>query len=142
MLRTMNRRLTQATTRTRRSVRTPATTLLAQDEIVRGSESKIRYRVGRLLGFGGSGQVYLARRLDHASSIPEVLCIKASPIMDGWLREAYFGQLLQGHPRAIQIFDRFVRMRDDGRPLYGLAGADGTAGDRGDPGSARQAPSR
>ena len=27
--------------------------------------------------------------------------------IDGWLREAYFGQLLDGHPRAIRVFDTF-----------------------------------
>jgi serine/threonine-protein kinase len=102
---------------------------LDQDEIVRGFESGFRYRVGRLLGFGGYGQVYLARRLDRVSSIPEVLCIKASPIIDGWLREAYFGQLLHGHPRAIQVFDRFLLMRSDGRPLYCLALEYATHGD-------------
>jgi eukaryotic-like serine/threonine-protein kinase len=41
--------------------------------------------------------------------------------MDGWLREAYFGQLLDGHLRAIRVFDRFPLFRADGRPLYCLA---------------------
>jgi hypothetical protein len=55
-----------------------------------------------LLGFGGFGQVYLAKRLDRAAGVPDLLCIKVSPIVDGWVREAYFGQLLHGHPRAIR----------------------------------------
>lgn len=29
------------------------------------------------------------------------MCIKISARIDGWLREAYFGQLLDGHPRAV-----------------------------------------
>jgi serine/threonine-protein kinase len=41
--------------------------------------------------------------------------------MDGWLREAYFGQLLHAHPRAIQVFDCFPMLRPDGRMLYALA---------------------
>ena len=27
----------------------------------------------------------------------------------GWVREAYFGLLLDGHPRAVRVFDRFPR---------------------------------
>jgi serine/threonine-protein kinase len=117
----MDRRLSQATTRTRQSVRGPGSALLAADEVVQSSESNLRYRVGRMLGFGGYGQVYLARRLDRASGIPEVLCIKASHIMDGWVRESYFGQLLHGHPRAVQVFDRFALTRSDGRLIYCLS---------------------
>ena len=40
--------------------------------------------------------------------------------MDGWLREAYFGQLLDAHPRAIRVFDTFPLMRAGGRFLYCL----------------------
>src|SRR5438445_2688727 len=40
---------------------------------------------------------------------------------DGWLREAYFGRLLAGHPRAIRVFDTFPLMRPDGRVLYCVA---------------------
>lgn len=39
--------------------------------------------------------------------MPEVVCIKASRRIDGWLREAYFGQLLDGHERALRVFDTF-----------------------------------
>ena len=53
--------------------------------------------------------------------MPEVLCIKVSAFIDGWLREAYFGDLLGDHPRAIRIFDRFPVVRDDGQMLYCLA---------------------
>jgi serine/threonine-protein kinase len=94
---------------------------LAPDQILHSPETRVEYRVGRLLGFGGYGQVYLSNRLGRSSEIPETLCIKVSPFIDAWLREAYFGQLLDGHPRAIRVFDRFVLMRTDERPLYCLA---------------------
>ena len=84
-------------------------------------ETGVGYRVGRLLGFGGYGQVYLSRRIAPSPEIPETLCIKISPYIDAWLREAYFGQLLSGHARAIRVFDRFALLRPDERPLYCLA---------------------
>jgi len=121
MLCNMATRLTQATTRTRRSVRTVGSPLLTPDQVVRSPETGTRYRVERLLGFGGFGQVYLSKRLEPSAKIPEVVCLKVSTIMDGWLREAYFGQLLEGHPRAIQVFDRFALTRSDERPRYYLA---------------------
>ena len=48
------------------------------------------------------------------------MCIKASERIDGWLREAYFGQVLDGHERAIRVYDRFPLIRDDGQPIYCL----------------------
>ena len=68
-------------------------------------------RVSELLGEGGFGHVYLVRRLGRSAVIPSLVCIKVSERIDGWLREAYFGQLLDGHPRAIRVFEIFPLMR-------------------------------
>lgn len=95
--------------------------LLAANQVVESPESAARYRIDRLLGEGGFGQVYLARRLKRSAGVPSLLCIKASERIDGWLREAYFGQVLDDHPRAIRVYDTFVLMQPDGRPLYCLA---------------------
>ena len=84
---------------------------LATAEVVVSPETRLRYRIERLLGEGGFGQVYLARRLDRSLVVPDQVCIKVSASIDGWLREAYFGQLLDGHPRAIRIFDKFPLIR-------------------------------
>ena len=68
--------------------------LLLRDEIVVSPETRSAFRVDRLLGEGGFGQVYLSKHLGRSPLAPEVLCIKVSTRLDGWLREAHFGQLL------------------------------------------------
>jgi serine/threonine protein kinase len=117
------RSVTSATTRTVRggglpSLRTP---LVAIGDQIASPESGLRYRIERLLGQGGFAQAYLAERGGRSAAVPERVCIKISPYMDGWLREAYFGQLLDGHPRAIHVYDTFPLVRPDGRMLYCLA---------------------
>ncbi|MEP6995098.1 MAG: protein kinase [Acidobacteriota bacterium] len=95
--------------------------LLVPPETVASPESRLQYRVERLLGEGGFGQAYFATRLGRSRTVPAKVCIKASEHIDGWLREAYFGLLLGGDPRAIQVYDAFPLMRP-GRPvLYCLA---------------------
>jgi serine/threonine-protein kinase len=88
--------------------------------VIVSPESALHYRVERLIGEGGFGQVYLARRQGRSAVVPAAVCIKASERIDGWLREAYFGQVLDDHPRAIRIFDAFPLARPEGRLLYCL----------------------
>jgi len=76
--------------------------------------------VGRLIGQGGFGQVFLATRVGSSDAVPEEVCVKVSAHMDAWLREAYFGLLLDDHPRAIRVFDRFPLMSPTGPGLYCL----------------------
>ena len=114
----------RAVTRTRsvsavRSQQDPP--LLTPAQIIISPESALHYRVGRLLGQGGFGQVYLATRLGRSATVPATVCIKVSKRIDGWLREAYFGQLLGEHPRAIRVFDTFPLTAADGRVMYCLA---------------------
>jgi len=95
--------------------------LLVSPQVIRSPETGIRYRVDRLLGEGGFGQAYLSTRLGRSRRVPPIVCIKVSAHIEGWLREAYFGQLLEGHPRAIRVFDAFPLMTAEGRFLYCLA---------------------
>jgi serine/threonine-protein kinase len=114
----------QRVTRTATSARVrvaAASQLLRPGQTIESPETGFKYAVERLLGEGGFGQVYLARRLGRSRDVPEMLCIKISKRIDGWLREAYFGQLLDEHPRAIRIFDAFPLLLPEGRVRYCLA---------------------
>ena len=86
--------------------------LLRPGETITSPETRTRYGIERIVGEGGFGQVYLARRLGRSAVIPESVCIKVSTRIDAWVREAYFGQLLDAHPRAIRVFDRFPLLRE------------------------------
>src|SRR5262245_33797219 len=118
----MKRRISQATTRTAVSRHEALVArLLAPAQVVVSPETKVAYRIDKTIGKGGFGQVYLARRVGRSASVPGTVCIKISPYIDGWVREAYFGRLLDSHPRAIRTFDAFPLLHDGGRILYCLA---------------------
>src|SRR5581483_7675820 len=93
--------------------------LLAPYPTIAISDTGLQYRVERMLGEGGFGQMLLAKRIGRSSVVPATVCVKVSPRIDGWLREAYFGQVLDDHPRAIRVFDRFPLIHG-GRTLYCL----------------------
>ncbi len=61
--------------------------LLLPQQLVTSPETHIRYRIDSLLGQGGFGQAYLAKRMTPSRTIPSVIAIKASEHIDGWLRE-------------------------------------------------------
>ncbi len=95
--------------------------LLLPQQVVTSPETKLQYRIESLLGQGGFGQAYLAKRITRSREVPAVVALKASEHIDGWLREAYFGQILEGNARAIRVFDAFPLTGTDGGVLYCLA---------------------
>jgi eukaryotic-like serine/threonine-protein kinase len=112
--------LTAATTQSVLGATDVHSKLLEPGQIVTSPETRLQFSVERLIGRGGFGEAYLSRRLGQSSAVPELVCIKISHRIDGWLREAYFGQLLDDHPRAIRMFEAFPLVDTAGRFLYCL----------------------
>ena len=94
--------------------------MLAANDLLQSPETGLQYRIERPIGAGGFGEAYLATRIGRSASVPATVCVKVSTHKDGWLREAYFGQVLDGHDRAIGVFDAFPLMHPDGRVRYFL----------------------
>jgi serine/threonine-protein kinase len=82
---------------------------VSQTQTSYSSESGRSYRLDRLIGKGGFGEVYLATSSD--SSLPRQVCVKISDRLSGWLREAYFAELLDREERALRVFDRFADLQ-------------------------------
>jgi serine/threonine protein kinase len=83
------------------------------------SETGRTYLLGRLIGKGGFGEVYLAT-VSPPDGMPAHVCVKITDRIDAWLREAYFADLLGRESRALRVYDRYAE-REGPRMRYCLA---------------------
>jgi serine/threonine protein kinase len=66
------------------------------------------YVVEGLLGEGGFGETYVGHELSRSGRRMRPVAIKVCKSLDDWHGEAYFGRLLKGDPRVVELFDAFV----------------------------------
>ena len=66
------------------------------------------YVVTGLLGEGGYGETYAGHQLSTSGDRVRDVAIKVCKSLDDWHGEAYFGRLLNGDPRIVELFDAFV----------------------------------
>src|SRR5574341_1372859 len=76
---------------------------------VYSSETGRTYHLTRLIGKGGFGEIFVATPQPQGT-LPARVCVKISHQLEGWLREAYFAQLLSRETRALHVYDRFVHV--------------------------------
>jgi serine/threonine protein kinase len=76
------------------------------------SESGRTYQLDKLIGKGGFGEVYLATPIPSTDA-PTQVCVKISDRISGWLREAYFAELLAREERSLRVYDRFAEVDGD-----------------------------
>jgi eukaryotic-like serine/threonine-protein kinase len=99
----------------RRPATTPATSAprTTPASTAYSTESGRTYSLDRLIGKGGFGEVYLATTAT-GSGLPAQVCVKISDRLSGWLREAYFAELLAREERALRVYDRFAEPSGSG----------------------------
>jgi serine/threonine protein kinase len=66
------------------------------------------YLVAELLAGGGYGETYAGYRLSPRGRRLRRVAIKVCRDLDDWHGEAYFGRLLRGDPRVVELLDVFV----------------------------------
>ncbi|QWZ08272.1 protein kinase [Nocardioides panacis] len=72
------------------------------------SDTGTPYLVVGPLGEGGFGEAYVGQQLSARGTPQRTVAIKVCQSLEDWHGEAYFGRLLQGDPRVVELLDAFV----------------------------------
>jgi serine/threonine protein kinase len=81
---------------------------LTEGETIRSSQKNNQYKIRGVLGEGGFGCAYRAEATVDGSRLADDVCLKITKDLTSWHRESYFGELLQGKKRAIEMRESFV----------------------------------
>jgi eukaryotic-like serine/threonine-protein kinase len=84
---------------------------LEKGRVIRSPITERRYRLGGVIGRGGYGKAFQATDLERHRPV----CLKYTYDQQSWQRECYFGELLHGKKRVIQVYDSFPVMPRSGR---------------------------
>jgi serine/threonine protein kinase len=76
--------------------------------IIQNPFSGYYYELLEQIGQGGFGEVHLANAYDPEWRPIGTFCLKMSLHQPSWNAEAFFGDLLRGDPRVIQLYESFV----------------------------------
>jgi serine/threonine protein kinase len=72
------------------------------------SDDGTPYVVTELLAEGGFGETWAGHRLTPRGRRGRKVAVKVCRSLDDWHGEAYFGRLLRGDPRVVELLDVFV----------------------------------
>lgn len=85
-------------------------------EVQHSTDRDLRYCVGELIGSGGFGEAYVARKLwDFDEEDGELTCLKVTRDKDSWHGEAYFMGLLRDAGHVVRLNDSFPALVGEGQ---------------------------
>ncbi|NMN97860.1 protein kinase domain-containing protein [Antrihabitans stalactiti] len=80
------------------------------------NDDGVPYEIMSVIGKGGFGQAYSAFRMSDDGKRPVAqVCVKVCQSADDWHGEAFFGKIVRGNDRAVQMLDSFVASTGSGR---------------------------
>ncbi|HZU71170.1 MAG TPA: hypothetical protein VE990_00230 [Acidimicrobiales bacterium] len=88
--------------------------VLRRGQVLVSGDGSRRYLVAEPLGAGGYADVFAGWRLGRTGRKRGAVCLKVSRDGTSWHGESYFGQLMGGDPRVVQLLDSFPHFTGNG----------------------------